>query len=40
MPVEDIGSTMMGVKYNLVDDTSRLAEFPTRNNDGAGAETF
>ena len=40
MPVEGIGSTMMGVNYNLVDDTSRLADFPTRDNDGAGTETF
>ena len=40
MPVEGIGSTMMGVNYNLVDDTSHLTDLPTRDNDGAGTETF
>ncbi len=37
--VDGIGP-MMGVNYNLIDDPSRLTEFPTRDHNGAESDTF
>ncbi len=38
-PVDGVGP-MMGLNYRLVDDPQQIADFPTRNHDGARSDTF